>query len=257
MKTHDQKMAEKAEHEKELERNDLYTWLTNTWTRLKSGQVLSSRFALIALVVGVAIGLAIYLLNRRGSTDTQAWVTLQETVGVEKLSEFAKTHANTLPGKVARLQIARQQLGPLGVNQLSNINPDTRGKAIKSIEDAREEFTKLADDFGNDLALKAQAIDGAAHAELALVGIPKEGKSLQSADFRGTVDKAAELFRKYATLVGEPAGDAAKKMAEQLESKKQEVLQLGSYLNTRLAPTTPLPDIKLPPSLTPEPNAPK
>ena len=160
-----------------------------------------------------------------------------------------------MPGKAAKLQVARQLLGPQGVSQLGSIDPSTRGKAIKSIEDAREAFTKLIEEFKGDLTLQALAIDGAAHAELALIGIPKEGTT---SDYRGSVDKAIELFRQYAKLVGEPAGEPAKKMADELEAKKSDVLQLGMYINTKMAPLVPAPEFKIPnlPSLTPAPPGP-
>jgi hypothetical protein len=162
---------------------------------------------------------------------------------------------------VARLQKARQLLGPQGVMQMSNnLDPAVRAKALKSIEEAREIFAKLADEFKDDLTLTAQALDGAAHAELALVGIPKENSAEEP---RGTVDKAIELFRRYAKVAGDTAGEPAKKMADELEkimkdgAKEGKVtpLQLGRYLNEKLNPK-PKPDIKIPPSLTPSPSPP-
>lgn len=256
MKSHDQKMAEKAAHEAELERNDLYAWLQKVWTQCKSGQIWRSRSFITALLVIAAVGLAYYLLRGRSAAENSAWRTLDNTWSLTGLEEYAKNHPSSLPGKVARLQAARQQLGPLGLSQLSNINPDTRGKAIAAIEAAREEFLKLADEFKDDLTLTAQAIDGAAHAELALVGIPKAGVTdPASTEYRGSVDKAIELFRRYAKVAGDGAGASAKKLADELEAKKQDVLQLGKLINTKLMPER-REEPKLPTGLTPTPSGP-
>jgi hypothetical protein len=260
MKSHEQKMHEKKAHESELERNDLNAWFQKTWANLKSGQIASKRFMIGALVVGVAIGLVIYFLGGRRTAEAAAWKTLDGANTLESLDDIAKNSPNTVQGKVARLQKARQLLGPQGVMQMSNnLDPAIRAKALKSIEEARELFTKLADEFKDDLTLTAQSLDGAAHAELALVGIPKESSPQES---RGSVDKAIDLFRRYAKVAGETAGEPAKKMADDLEKIMKEgtekgkvtPLQLGQYLNEKLNPK-PKPDIKMP-SLTPEPAPP-
>ncbi len=255
MKSHEQKMHVKKEHEVELERNDLNAWAQKTWTSLKSGQIASKRFAIMAVVIGVVIGLAIYLIKGGRANETAAWKNLDTATSMDAYDEIAK-NPNTLPGKVARLQKARLLLGPQGVAQMSNpTNPELRNKALKCIEEAREIFTKLADEFKDDLTLTAESIHGAAQAELALVGVPREGAPEGSTDFRGSVDKAIELFRRYAKVAGDTAGEPAKKMADELEAKKSDAVQLGKYLSEKLTPQ-PKREIKIPDSLKPEPAPP-
>ncbi|CAN5489901.1 hypothetical protein BH11PLA2_BH11PLA2_33870 [soil metagenome] len=254
------KAEEKKHHVEELEKNELMEWGKRFWSRLKAGEVVSQKFVLLALAIGAAIGLWLYLRSGAKSGDLAAWKALEATSSAEGYDELSKAAPDSATGRVARLQKARLLLGPQGLTPLqSAINPDTRSKALKSIEEAREIFGKLADEFKNDLTLTAQALDGAAQAELALVGVPKEGTKPGDASYRGSVDKVVELYEKYAKLVGDdnPAGAAAKKKAKDLSEKKQEVLQLSAFIYQKREPEQGE-AIKAPPSLTPPtvPNVP-
>jgi hypothetical protein len=208
----------------------------------------------ILIAIAAIVLLVIYLRGMGATGDAEAWKSLSTINTQEGLQKFAETAPDSTASRVARLQEARMLLGPLGIDQLNSINPDVRGKAVKSIDAARALFAKLEGDFAKDKTLQAMAIEGAAKAELALVGVPKEGTSLAAMDSRGSVDKAVELYRKYAKLFDEksPLAEAAKKTADELEKNKQDVVQLSTFLNTKLAPNLPQPEIKAPPSLTPE-----
>jgi hypothetical protein len=258
MKSHEQKMHEKEAHQAELERNDLSAWAQKTWARLKSGDLVGRKFALYAVAIGAIIGLAIYLTSGGSTKHNAAWTTLEAASTVDALDDFAKTNPDTVPAKTARLQKARQLLGPRGLTLMGNsLDPTVRTRAIKSVEEAREIFTKLIDDFKGDTTLQCMAIDGAAQAELALVGIPKDGTSDASRDYRGSVEKAIELYRLYEKTAGETAGANAKQAADDLEAKKADVVKLGEFISERLNPGRPQPKMPdLPGGLTPAP-APK
>ena len=230
MKSHEQKMAEKAAHEAELERNDLNAWLRNTWARIESGQVLSRRCAMIALLSAWRLGPRHLLLRgprrRREPRPGSRWKRRQAS------SPTTSKSSPQQPGQPAGLawpactgpaeaRPARHQ--PAFADQRRH----PRQSASRASRTPARSSLKLADEFKDDLTLQAQAIDGAAHAELALVGIPKTVRRWPSADYRGTVDKAIELFRRYAKLAGDTAGAPAKKMADELEAKKQDVAALG------------------------------
>lgn len=251
MKSHEQKMQEKKEHEKELERNDLLNWLMRTWNRLKKGELVSARFALLALFAGAALGLIFYLSRGGTSKEALAWQAYDSTRGIDALTKFAENEPNTVQGRVARLQVARQKLGPDGIQLLSSIDPSARSRGIVNIEDARTSLLKLIEEFKEDMTLQAQAIEAAAQGELALAGIPKEGQPLIGGEYRGSAEAAAELYRRYAKVVGDStaAGKRALERAESLVKHKTEVFQLGSLLNTRMTPEPPPP--QAPSSLTP------
>lgn len=254
------KAEEKKHHIEDLEKNELMEWGKRFWARVKAGEVVSQKFVLLALAIGAALGVWLYLRSGAKSGDLATWKSLEATSSTEGYEELSKAAPDSTAGRVARLQKARLLLGPQGLTPLqSAINPDTRSKAVKSIEEAREIFGKLADEFKNDLTLTAQALDGAAQAELALVGIPKEGSKPEEGAYRGSVDKVIELYEKYAKLVGEdnPAGAAAKKKASELKDKKQEVVNISALVYQQREPKSDG-GPKAPSSLTPPtvPNVP-
>lgn len=237
MKSHEQKMAEKAAHEAQLERNDLNAWFTKNWDRLKSGDLISRRFAIFAVAVGAILGLAYYLLSGSLDKNVAAWKSLENTASLEGLDDFSKSDPESTPSKVARLQKARQLIGPRGLMLMNNnIDPAVRAKAVKSVEEARELFAKLADEFKGDLTMACQAIEGAAQAELALVGIPKESSATE---MLGSVEKAIELYKRYEKIAGPAAGEPAKLIAEELEAKKNDVVKLGEFINKELTKKKP------------------
>jgi hypothetical protein len=132
---------------------------------------------------------------------------------------------------------------------------EQRGKAITSIEAARADLLELADEFHGDKTLESTCLLEAVEAELALVGIPK---SPGGADYRGTVEKAAELLRRAADVVGPttPAGETAVKRAGELEANKAQVLEVGTKLNSLLSPPPSLDPPKTPAGPIPTPAPP-
>ncbi len=236
----------KAEHQKELETNVLAKALNSAVDKAKTGQLVNVRLVLIVVVLFVALGTWWYLRSSARRSDSQTWGSLENLTTIDQLEKFSSDNPNSYHGRVAKLQLARLLLGVKGLQQLSNF--EKRKEAVESVEKSRDLFAKLIVEFKGDLTLQAQAIEGAAKAELALVGIPKDG----STDDRGSVDAAVKLFREFATLVGEKTvlGEQSSKKAAKLEENKQEVLQLGKELNNKYTFAAP-PEPKLPPSLSP------
>jgi len=237
----------KAEHRHELEQNALNRGLTQFAEKAKSGEFLNTRTYLILAAVLLLGGAGVYLWyagKEHRKATAGMWMEITHIAGPAGLEEFAKDTKDPTAARVARLQLARVWLGPDGLQKLASINSDARRTAIDSVEKARKEFEKLADEFKDDLTLKAQCLDGQAHAELALVGIPKEGTFDQ---YRGTVSRAVELFKEYAKLVGESTktGEEAVKKADDLSKNEQEVLRVAQALNNRLTPP-PTTNIELP-----------
>jgi hypothetical protein len=247
-------MPMKAEDENKLEKNDLAEGLKALAGKAKGARLSNARFVVLMLALGAVVGAWWYLRGTGRKSDAETWRQFEALGGLDDYEKFSEGHANTPVGRAALLQQARLLLAQ-GIQQLTNkaFDADSRKKTVEMIEKARELFAKLATEFKDDLTLKAQAIDGQAKAELALVGIPKTAGSL-TGDFRGSVKTAAGLHRDYAKLVGEatPLGEAALKRAKELEEKETEINSLGSSLNSEFAPPKPVEDLKLPGDLTPK-----
>jgi hypothetical protein len=260
----------KADERKHLEENTLAHGVTTLVERAKSGRLVGLRWLGLALAAILVIGVWWYAVRQSNRADSQVWSGLSDLVrrgGESSLTEFAGAHPDSTAARLARLETARVHLGPDGSLLLQTGDKTQRSKAVENLEKARDEFTKLAEEFQADPTLRATALMGAAEAELALVGVPKAG-GLGSI---GSVPAAAELYRKAAQAVGEatPVGEQAKKRADELEANKEEIERVGVQLYDRplfgaapggpqpggpKAPEGPLPNK---PADGPKPDAPK
>lgn len=203
-------------------------------------------------VVGLLLAIALvggvwwFFARESRRADSHRWTELEQLTNLSGLDKYAEANPNTVPGRVARLEEARRRFGPNGVAKMAR--RDGRADGIKGVEEARAEFVKLAGEFSRDVVMKAECLAKAAEAELALVGVPKDGSS----DFRGNVGDAVKYLRELATTVGPDtaAGAAANKRADELEKNADEVRRVGQLLNSQLTPV-PVADIRTPPSLAP------
>lgn len=223
----------KAENRKHLEENTLAHGVTTLVERAKSGRLIGLRWLGLALALILVVGVWWYAVRQSDRATSQVWSNLSDLVrrgGESSLTEFANTPSNkdTTAARLARLEIARTLLGPDGIARLQTGDRTQRNKAVENLEKARDEFTKLAEEFQADPTLRATSLTGAAEAELALVGVPK-GDGLGSV---GSVSAAAELYRKAAQTIGEatPVGEQAKKRADELEASKEEIERVGVQL---------------------------
>ncbi len=263
----------KAEERKHLEENTLAHGVQTLVQRAKSGRLVGLRWLGLALAAVLVIGVWWYAVHKSRQADSQVWSGLAELVrtgGPSSLDDFAAqpSHKDTTAARIARLEAARILLGPDGIALLQTGDKTQRNKGVENLEKARDEFTKLAESFKDDPTLKATCLMSAGEAELALVGVPK-ADGLGSL---GSVSAAAEQYRKAAQVVGEstPVGEQAKKRADELEAKKDEIERVGVQLYDRLladsrTPAGPTPDgPKAPqgplpgtPAEAPKPDAPK
>jgi hypothetical protein len=233
-----------ADHRKELETNSLAAATKTFIERAKSGQVVSPRVLGVVLAVVLVGGVWWYLAASNRKSASLQWAglaLLNRDTSPSRLEEFAKENKDSVAGRLARLEQARIQLGPEGIAALQLRDTDRRAKGIASIEAARDEMVKLADEFKGDKTLQATCLTAAAEAELALVGV---SNSPTGTDSKGTVGKAAELLRKAADAIGPatPVGEQLITRAKDLEANKAKVEEVGARLNGLLMP---------PPSLTP------
>jgi hypothetical protein len=224
----------KAEERKHLEENALAHGVSTLVERAKSGRLVGLRWLGLALAAILVIGVWWYAVRQSNRADSQVWSGLSDLVrrgGESSLTEFAGAHPDSTAARLARLETARVHLGPDGILLLQTGDKTQRNKAVENLEKARDEFTKLAEEFQADPTLRATALTGAAEAELALVGVPKAG-GLGSI---GSVSAAADLYRKAAQAVGEATtvGEQAKKRADELEANKEEIERVGVQLYDR------------------------
>ncbi|MGL6095903.1 MAG: hypothetical protein ACRC7O_08930 [Fimbriiglobus sp.] len=200
-------------------------------------------------IVGVVAGLVAIVVAwwvTAGSTQrasSQQWTSLSRSTGAD-LGKFIAESPDTLAGKVARLEEARYVLNSMGLQYLSSRDPERRAKAVANIENARNQFVALVEEFPSDLTLRAVAVQGAAEAELALVGVPTDGKS---GEFRGSVAIAAEHYKRLAKAAdGTPIGEKAAKRAAELEANVVEIGRTAMALYGTITPRPAFPDFKLP-----------
>lgn len=171
--------------------NPLTEKLSSVWQDFRDGKIIGYKFMALILLIGAAVGLGIYLWQEGRTADSAKWVALDRAGSKEALEEFIKANPNNYPGRIARLHLARYKLGPEGIDTLSN--SATRTTAVQSIESAKEDFLKLADEFKDDPAFKAQCYLGLSHAETALLGLEKYGG-------KGSIDKLIEYLDKLGEI---------------------------------------------------------
>jgi len=180
-------------------------------------------FRIIGIIVVAAIvGVVWYVVDRENTkTASEEWRNFLLGKG-DGSSRFIK------------LEEARKQLGPDGIGKLQSPKQAEREKGLESIEKAREELVKLADDFKDDPSMKAACFLEAADAELTLVGYYKKGSTT---DTRGTVKAAAEFYRKAASAIGDDtdAGKKFKERAAQLENDPKAVQEASTRLSAQYA----------------------
>lgn len=185
----------KAEHRKELHTNLLADRLGKLVQGVKAGPSSSS------LVIWIGLGLIVvtFIVWRVYSTKAMEdrsgmWVRMDEALHDEtgmqgKLRDLAANHRRTLPGRIARFQIARRNLQD-GVRMLPS--EMLRDEAVKKLEGARTEYAELAGETGDDAVLGAEALMGRARAEEALAGVPQAEDPKQG---RGDLKAALDAYR--------------------------------------------------------------
>jgi hypothetical protein len=224
-------------NEPRQEPNALAAGLTNAWSNFTQGKLLSYPMMAILLLVIAGIGGGWWYFHEQAKASSARWRDWDGQITVAELQKFTeeKGNANTIQAKLANLRIAQIHLESEGIDKMFVRSDDlmrgdvrdpfeaakkaqeTRATAIKNVEKAREEFTKLVDDFKDDLVIRIQCMLACAKAEAVLVGIPKEG---QLTERRGNPAKAVEWLDKVAEAAPDtPWGKDSKKLADVLRNQ--------------------------------------
>jgi hypothetical protein len=262
MSTEQKPPATEPKTEPKAEPNALASALTTGWDKFKQGKLISYPVMAAILVVVAGVGVTWWIVNERRNAESAKWTELEGLTTVTGLEEFAQKNPNTLQEKLARLEVARMQLGPDGIDRMYVKGSDLAGgrptsedtekraremrtTALKSVETARESFAKLVDEFKDDPVIHVECLYACAKAEAVLVGIPKEGQLEQ---FRGSPAKAIEWLDKLAAAAPDTDwGKDAKKLADTLRNQNTaqqvQTLQTSVYL----VPTLPALGPQFPP----------
>jgi len=212
------------------------------WQKFTRGELVSYRVMGIILVLLVGLGFLWFMNFQRDVADSKQWLDLELASTPEDLEKVITDHPNSAPAKLAEFHLARIRLAPEGIDKLVTGDPQVRQKALADVEQAKETFNKMADGFKDSPVLQAECYLGLAKAELALVGITKEGRI---DTFRGDPREAAVWLEKLAVVAeGTPWGDEAKKLAADLKApggtSQQAIVRVQTDLyNMALFPSRP------------------
>src|SRR5262245_15058946 len=208
--------------QKDLEQNALAARLGRVWTNFKQGKLIGYKWMALILLLVTGGGLWWYITHERRKADSARWVALDEASTPAALEEVSAANPGTIQDKLARLQMARGQLGEGGIDQLSSLQPEQQKKAVENIEKARTAFTTLLDEFKDDPVFKAECLLALAKAEAALVAVPDPPGQLIK--FKGNPDKVIEYLDRLSEAAAPDtpwAGDS-KKMADRLRGKDRD-----------------------------------
>jgi hypothetical protein len=262
-------------HPPKGDQSPVLVWLLAAWDKLKAGQVGNPKW--IALAVGIGlVGFGWWYFARSSKkADSALWYQFDTSLSPESLKTFVElpVNADTDAARLGRRNLAKDKLAVAlrGLNDPAARRAD-KLKAVKAIEEARDELAKLADEFKRDRTSKAGSLLDAAEAEKALIGVPKDGAGdvmlNAKANGRGQVERVAELTRKAAEAIGDKT-DAGQKLlaeADRLTKEADDIYKVGGYLHAAFNEADPeerkpiLPplggDTPPPPAGTDEPKAP-
>lgn len=202
----------------------------------------NARWIGLGLAVVLVIGIWSFWSGQSRQGTSRLWAGLEETRDPAALKTFADQNSDTVPGRIARMEFARTQLGTDGIAKLNSREPGERDKGIENIERARAEFLAIAQEFPDDITMQAEALKSAAAAELTLVAIPKADATPGDPNsYRGSVGEAAMIYEKLATVVGKETsiGKWAETRASKLKSGEADVVSVSTTLNQLMTPRQP------------------
>lgn len=196
MSTQQQHPSAGGSHPRPNDPNAVAVRINQFWTNFKQGKIISYKLMGLILLLLVVTGTIIYISYETVHANSALWRAFVEADSLASAEELSKNNPNSLPDRLARLQVARYQLGVAGIEQLGATRPDDRKKAIENIEKARAAMKALLPEFEGDPVFKAECLLGLAKAEAALVPVPvKEG---ELNEFKGSVPMVVEYLDKLA-----------------------------------------------------------
>ena len=204
----------KAEHRKELKTNTLVATLRSVGQGLKEGP--SRRTVVVIGIILLVVLLIVIWFVVKGASDRRAshrWEQLYAASTMDDLRDLADKNRNTVPGKAAQLEIARENL-ITGLDKL--YDRDERPKALERLKEAADTFESLAKEFKSTPIIVQECLFGAAQAREA-TGDLKEALNLcDQFSERFSESKLAEEVEKLANKIKERQADL-KKLEDELK----------------------------------------
>ena len=220
----------------EVRDNALYRGLNTSWSRLKQGNLVPSKFLAVLVLAAVAGGLWWWFSGQSRKAESHRWADFSGRTTSDQLQAFAAENPNTPAANIARRSRALNLLGPDGTDKLRSKDQVEWKKAVANVEAGRDELIAVAEAFKKDRVLQALCYRDAAVAERALIGVPKVGPPDNApSNQRGTATRVAELYRQAAAAIGAntDAGAAFEKEAVEVEANARTILQTNSLLYSK------------------------
>lgn len=243
----------KADHRKQLEKNELVSHLDRLWKG--AGDAKSSSTVWVVAGVVVLVGVLIFAWQYYSSASQKnrasQWRQIEQATDAKDLEAIIDANKGTPLATAAKAQLARISLN----NGMDNLGTEPqRETAIANIEKARELYEQVRKEARDEKPLQREALLAEAKAEESLVGIPKADNA---SEMRGSLDKALQLYEEAASAFGDtPQGKEAAERAKDIKANKQKIQQFYVDLNKRFvkfeAPKLDLP--KFEPSTPARPN---
>ncbi len=216
--------------QKATDQNALASTLSGFWTNFKQGKIIGYKWMALILILGAAIGVTWYILTERRAAASQRWMALDEASTPDALKEISAKNPGTIQDKLARLQRARALLGETGIELLNSNNQELRDRGVANIEEAREMFKTLVEDFKTDPVIKPECLHALASAEAALVAVPVSAGN--QTEFKGKVSKVIEYLDQLAEAAAPdtPWQKDSKKLADALRKDESEFVRVQRSL---------------------------
>jgi hypothetical protein len=204
----------KAEERKELKQNTLVATLEKVGAGLKEGP--SRRTVVILGIILLVVVLYIVWRMVSGASETRnskRWEELYSAGSLKDLDDLVDKNKNTVQGRAARLQIARDDL----LEGTTKIYTDHE-EAVKLLQSAATSFEKLARDFKSTPILVQECLVGAA----------------QAREAAGELSEAVNLYSDLAKRFPDSTlGKQADTLASSLEKKKAELEKIQAQLKKK------------------------
>jgi hypothetical protein len=204
----------KAEERKELKSNTLVKTMEHVGKSLKEGP--SRRTAVTLGIIGLVVLLVVIwriASNVSASRNSERWEKLATVDSVTDLESFVKDNGDTIQGRAAQLQVARDKLTS-GLDQIYNSSK----AAETDLKEAAASLDRLAGDFKSTPVLAQECLLGAAQAYEAL------GK------FKEAADRCEQLKKTYKDS---PLARDAATLLDRIEKRKAELEKVQAELNKK------------------------
>jgi hypothetical protein len=224
-----------AEEKKEVETTSLESWVKRQYESLSQKSLYSYVFV-IGLIV-LAILAFSWWQGMRAGKRASLWIDLERLDTREKLKKFAEENRGEVVGDIARLRIARMDIGSDGLMQLGTRDQEQRNKAITNLVEGRKVYLEVAPQLKKYKSFEIEAWVGAGRAEESLIGASgKDGESSL-----GNADKALEYYQKALALLGESEeGKQLKEYIDNFKTNKDQIVKSYTDFYASLKPIEPI-----------------